>query len=200
MTLGACHSTVGILAYGSLIDDPGDEINAVIVERLSPVDTPFRVEFARKSQTRGDAPTLVPVSEAGAYVRACLLVLDTSSENAMDMLWRRETRTNDRTRHYSNPPAGHANRVKVEQLHGFSGIDLVFYTSIAANIQPLTAAHVADLAIASVARAPLGEDGISYLMAAKANQIETTLSGPYEREILSRTGAGTLEDALASLK
>ncbi len=52
-------STVGILAYGSLIDDPGAEIEPVILRRID-CRTPFKVEFARASESRKGGPTLVP--------------------------------------------------------------------------------------------------------------------------------------------
>lgn len=52
----------GIIAYVSLVHDPGPEIASLIVERVDVV-TPFRVEFARLSTSRVDAPTLVPVTE-----------------------------------------------------------------------------------------------------------------------------------------
>jgi len=44
--------SVGILAYGSLIYEPGEEIGPLVVKRLS-IETPFCVEFARSSSTRG---------------------------------------------------------------------------------------------------------------------------------------------------
>ena len=85
-------NSVGILAYGSLIDDPGCEIKAVISCKLKGVQTPFNVEFARRSSTRGGAPTLVPVEEGGAPVKAVILVLEeqVSVDQAKDMLHRRE--------------------------------------------------------------------------------------------------------------
>ena len=55
------RSSVGILAYGSLIADPGVEIGPLIVRRIETL-TPFSVEFARFSATRGGAPTAVPHS------------------------------------------------------------------------------------------------------------------------------------------
>ena len=62
--------SVGILAYGSLIEDRGPEI-AAAKARIEPgVRTPFKVEFARTSSTRGGAPTLVPVSIGGEHVLA----------------------------------------------------------------------------------------------------------------------------------
>lgn len=193
--------TVGILAYGSLIDDPGNEIARARTRIIRDVETPFRVEFARKSKKkRGGAPTLVPVAIGGAFVRAAILVVNAAPEQAIDMLWHRETHTQDRKKGYPNPRAGLLDTVYVEQLENFAAVDLVLYTNISANIAPLTADHLADLAIASVAKADPGMDGISYLMDAKTNGIVTALSEAYEREVLSRTGATSLSEALDSLK
>ena len=55
------RSAVGILAYGSLIADPGVEIGPLIVRRIDTL-TPFPVEYARFSATRGGRPTAVPHS------------------------------------------------------------------------------------------------------------------------------------------
>jgi hypothetical protein len=59
---------IGILAFGSLIGNPGDEIAAleIAAERRHGVLTPFPVEFARSSTKRGGAPTLVPYAQARA--------------------------------------------------------------------------------------------------------------------------------------
>src|SRR5262245_2721976 len=75
-------SSVGILAYGSLIEDPGQEI-AAAKARIEPnVETPFKVEFARTSSTRAGAPTLVPVMTGGGHVPAQIIVLkNTISED-----------------------------------------------------------------------------------------------------------------------
>jgi hypothetical protein len=51
---------IGILAFGSLIDDPGEEIANVISGDPIIVETPFPVEYGRFSLSRGGAPTLVP--------------------------------------------------------------------------------------------------------------------------------------------
>ena len=55
------RSSVGILAYGSLIAEPGVEIGSLIVRRID-ILTPFSVEYARFSATRGGRPTAVPHS------------------------------------------------------------------------------------------------------------------------------------------
>ncbi len=84
---------VGILAYGSLISDPGIKIGPQIARRV-PTTTPFPVEYARLSATtRGGAPTVVPHS-SGNPVIAEVLVLSDSVQlaEAKNLLWRRETR------------------------------------------------------------------------------------------------------------
>ena len=191
---------IGILAYGSLIDDPGEALSPLIVDVVRGVQTPFKVEFARKSRTRGDAPTLIPVRDGGDYVQAAILVVNASLESAKDMIWRRETRSDDITKKYAVPDAGRPNAVRVEQLDGFAGMDAVLYTSIGANIDPLTAENLADLAITSVAKAAPEKDGISYLIAAKRNGIVTALSAEYEARILSRAQAADLHAALSTIK
>lgn len=69
-------SKVGILAYGSLIEEPGKEIEPLICERRDRIETPFSIEFARSSSTRDGAPTVVPVETGGSPVDATILVLD----------------------------------------------------------------------------------------------------------------------------
>ncbi len=83
---------VGILAYGSLISDPGIEIGPQIA-RCVPTTTPFPVEYARLSSTRGGAPTVVPHS-SGNPVNAEVLVLSDSVKlpKSKKLLWRLETR------------------------------------------------------------------------------------------------------------
>jgi hypothetical protein len=187
--------TVGILAYGSLIGDPGDELRRLISRVIRDVLTPFPVEFARMSSGRGDAPTLVPHT-GGAPVRAAVLVVAASVDEASDMLWRRETRKTDTTLRYPGARPGQANAVQIERLPDFAGIDEVLYTAIGANVTPLTPTRLAELAVTSVAKAKCGLDGISYLIAAKSNGIVTPLSSAYEAEILRLTAADNLESAL----
>ncbi|MFQ5962077.1 MAG: hypothetical protein ACE5MG_11840 [Candidatus Methylomirabilales bacterium] len=194
---------IGILAYGSLIEDAGGEIEPVIVERLVGVETPFNVEFARTSRGRDGAPTLVPVEKGGTHARATIFVLrkEVSEAEAKDMLWRRETDQVGSARRYAPPARPGPNTVCIERLVNFRGISAVLYTSIAPNITPLTPQTLAELAIQSC-RGQAGEqgrDGISYLLAAKRNGITTPLMGEYEGEILRRVGAETLEGALSIL-
>ena len=192
--------TVGILAYGSLIDEPGPEISEAAIGTKHDVLTPFRIEFARKSNSRGGAPTLVPVAEGGNHVCSRIFLLDTPEDEAANRLWRRETRKVGTGRTYVPPIDVGPNNVVVERLENFAGVDVVIYTRIAGNITPLSAENLARLAIASVGKAKLGLDGISYLIAAKSNGIATALSAEYETEILQQSQCQSLEEALTRLR
>ena len=130
---------LGILAYGSLIEEPGNEIKPIIRERIAGVETPFCIEFARSSSTRDGAPTVIPVENGGARVRATILVLEesTPTETAKDLLWRRETRNESTNNHYKKPVSPNPNSMVVEELAHFGGVETVLYTKLGANIEDL---------------------------------------------------------------
>lgn len=182
---------VGILAFGSIVDDPGVELKAVITRRIG-VETPFAVEFARSSRSRDGAPTLVPVSGGGAHVPASVLVLDNSVTvaDARAMLYRRETRRPD-------DMSGGSRAAWISDLPGFAGLKTCLYTAFKANIRPLTAQKLAELAVRSASAAAGAErrDGISYLQQQKLRGLVTPLLSPYEQAVLKRTGAHDLADA-----
>lgn len=195
-------SKIGIFAYGSLIDDPGVEITPLIRERISDVLTPFKVEFSRKSGSRDNAPTLIPVENGGAYVKGVIILLDENItlEDAKNLLWRRETRNEGTGRSYPNSKVANISTVVVEVLENFINIDYVLYTKIGANIDNVTPSKLAELAISS-AKSKSGMkklDGISYLISAKENGIVTPLITDYENEIVSKTNTLSLIEALKS--
>ena len=193
--------TVGILAYGSLIPNPGTEIEECRTKIIPDVMTPFPIEFARSSAGRGNAPTLVPVTNGGARVNGQVFVVDLPEAEAANVLYRREiNRVSDMKKSFRRPKEVTKNSVLVERLTNFVGLNVVLYTKIAATIDPLTAENLADLAIVSVKEADPARDGITYLMDAKKNGIITALSPSYEKEILRKTGCEALEHALAKLK
>ena len=109
---------IGILAYGSLIGDTGDELASQIVDREQGVQTPFRVEFARSSRSRDGAPTLLLVRDGGTQVKAVVLVLDAdvSLEMGKDMLCRREINAAGDLGHRYSPSARGPNAVHVGEL------------------------------------------------------------------------------------
>ena len=197
-------TTLGILAYGSLIEDPGIEISPLILDRRTGVETPFCIEFARSSSSRSNAPTVIPVENGGSRVQATILVLEASVslQRAEDLLWRRETRNERSEKHYIRPSEPAPNRVIVESLRNFNGIDIVIYTSLGSNIRDLSPTRLAELAVQS-ARAEAGKDrkdGISYLISLKRQGISTPLMQAYECEILRLVNAVSLEDALGKCR
>lgn len=193
----------GVLAYGSLVTDPGAELLPLVVEQRNAV-TPFNVEFARISKTRGLAPTLVPVEDGGAPVPCVILVLDVavSVQDAESMLWRRETRTTDVSRGYPGRQDGKKNAVVIERLEPFGGLDVVLYTRIAANAAHLTPLELAEHALASVHARPDERvaDGVDYLIRVKAQGVITPKQPDYERAILTITGTERLDDALRKVQ
>lgn len=195
------YPTIGILAYGSLIDEPGPEIAAARQRVINNVVTPFNVEFARRSKSRGYAPTLVPVQAGGAQVPAQIIVLNdrVTEAKANDMLWRRETRERDRRNPYIASANPGKNTTVVRRLEKFEGVDLVIYTEIGPNIEPLTPEALARLAIDSVAAAKPGLDGISYLIAALRRGTRTPLSDAYARHIKRLVGVDSLDEALRKI-
>lgn len=191
---------VGILAFGSLIGDPGEEIGPRITMRIK-CQTPFGVEYGRLSQTRGGAPTLVP-DENGAPVAAEILVLDdsVSDDEARVMLWRRETRTNDPGKKY--PGGTTPNSVLVPSISDSPCVETVFYTDFnsTGKIPSPIAADLARAAVGSVETADPGKDGISYLMQAMDSGVNTQLTQAYHDSILSQTATNSLAEALEVVK
>jgi hypothetical protein len=192
---------VGILAFGSLIDDAGDELNPRILFRIK-AQTPFPVEYGRYSgKTRGGAPTLVP-HRSGSPVAAEILVLDNEVTvvEASNMLWRRETRRIGTGEEYSEGTG--PNSVLVQSLNDNPCVRTVLFTDFpnTGKITEPTAEQLADCAIHSVKAANDGMDGISYLIDAIKCGIETRLTRAYRDEILRQTNSPTLEEALRTLK
>ncbi len=195
---------IGVLAYGSLINDPSEELDSATISRIENVKTPFKVEFARSSNSRNGAPTLIPVEDGGANVNATIFVLkpDISRNQAETLLWRRETRKPKENKETYRPSiCPGINTVQIKELHNVSGLETILYTFIPRNINPLTVKVLARLAIQSVQgkRIEKGLDGISYLISTKKIGIITPLSNEYEEEILRQVGAASLEEALTIL-
>lgn len=192
---------IGILAYGSLIDNPGKEIKPIIIDRIN-CKTPFKVEFARTSSSRSGAPTLIPY-ETGNEVKAVILVLENSTDlaHAKSILWRRERHNFDDKKYVEviNPTN---NQVVVKYIRDFENVETVIYTSIGKNIDgKITAEKLSQLAIESIL-SKAGEnkkDGIRYLYESKNNSIVTKLSQEYEQAILDKTETKTLEEAINKL-
>ena len=176
--------------------DPGDEIRPLVARRIETV-TPFPVEYARFSATRGGGPTAVPHS-SGKPVKAEVLVLsdEVRPTDARNLLWRRETRSEGTQRAYRESLL--RNAVVISDLPGFCGLEHVFYTdfNLKGKIPYPDARLLADAAIESVGRTLPGKDGISYLVGLLEAGVETPLTAQYVAEILLRSGASSLSGAL----
>lgn len=201
---GSHPHRIGILAYGSLLEEPGTEIASLVVKRITGTETPFRIEFLRSSPTRGGAPTVVPVQHRGACVRGTVLVLheSTSAELARDLLWRRETRNVGTGKHYQRPTGSDPNQMLAAEIPDFAGVSLVLYACFGPTLSDPTPDELADLAIhsATTEAGRRGLDGITYLISLKRQGIATPLMPDYERAVLRKTGASSLEAALAGIR
>jgi hypothetical protein len=100
--------------------------------------------------------------------------------------------------HYRPSTNPGPNTLIIDRYENFDGIPVVLSASFPATISPLTAGHLAELAIESARHESGGRDGISYLMDAKQNGIITPLSKPYVLEIDGKFKSDykTSEDAL----
>lgn len=194
----ASQHELAVLAYGSLLSDPGPEIEEATSHRIDDLSTPFNVEYARSSGTRGGAPTLVPVDAGGRVLAAALIMKDgVDLAEARNRTYRRETDrvgTDVEYVHHASPRKDHVWLPTTDQIEG---VLLAIYTVLDANIPPTqrTAECLARLAIQSVAQAKPGRDGITYLQQNLANGIITPLSKAYEAAILQMTGAESLVGA-----
>jgi hypothetical protein len=92
--------------------------------------------------------------------------------------------------------------VLVKDWPGYQGVTHVLYTDFpdAGKIRTPTAEMLAEAAVASVAKAPVGKDGISYLAQLSELGVETALTAEYRAAILRLSGAGTLAQAIDQLR
>lgn len=169
---------IAVLAYGSLIHQPGNELDELVRARR-PARTPFRVEYGRVSERWGGGPVLVP-HPAGANVNGVLLLLrdEVSLGEAVDVLARRE---------------GTDPKHIVEAMLG-PGV-----TALVADLpHNLDEREMAPRALAARAIESVGagsRNGVAYLRAALRSGVDTPLTLAYAREVCAAVGAGTLEQA-----
>lgn len=191
---------IGILAFGSLLNDLGSELDPLVEQRIENVLTPFNVEFARKSITRDGAPTLAPVDNGGAAVTGAVFRLKpgVSLEEARNMLWRRETGRIGSGASYAYEMS---DGVEICSAENLAGVGTVLYAWPSANLD-VGPKKLAELAIAS-ARAEAGDslrDGINYLMNLKEAGIKTPLMDEYEKAILEATGQSDLKASFVHVR
>src|SRR5688572_6882429 len=179
-------SGVGIFGYGSLLSEPGDDIRPHIVERI-PHLSPWKIEYARRSEGRGGGPTLI-FHQAGGAVDGQVLVLDVGANRLAEVrvwLWERENKPKQRC-------------IKEMRL---AGLDHVLYCDIESNIRDvdLNADSLARFAIESVSSKP-ERNGIAYLARNIEMGLTTPLTYAYQDAILRLTGCSDLGEAESQVK
>lgn len=176
---------VAVLAYGSLLHEPGPVLAPLVTDRI-PCRTPFPVEYGRASARWGGGPVLVP-HPWGAPVDGALLRLadGVTLGEAVEAL---------RIREGLPGPVGVV-EVVVPRAAGWT----VICASLPRNLDRAAMAPAA-LARRAVASAARGErNGVAYLADALASGIVTPRSRAYAAEVGRITGCTTLEAARAGL-
>ncbi len=195
---------IGILAYGSLITHPGHEIESVLDHVIPDILTPFPVEYARRSQSRAGAPTLVPVPiMCGTSVKAAVLVLreEIQLQDAMNRLYRRELHKEGRSDVVYDDQAQRqaGDKVIIEPLANVFGLSVVYFTMLNANFleildpnrtEQAKANLLVQAAIESVIQETFdkGLDGIQYLADNIVEGVATALTESYVQAILAKAG------------
>lgn len=197
---------IGILAFGSLIDNPGSEIQELENCRIDCL-TPFKVEFARISYSRNGAPTLLPIldNSKGKKTNAKIIVLKNNTEIdlAKSVLWRRECHKVGENRKFIASKKPTTKTVMIGEIDNFCDVKKVIYTYFLEQneFKKLTPEQLADYAISSIlSEAGIKKmDGVRYLNSALNHGIKTEYSEAYKQQILDKTGCHTLEDAIKCL-
>jgi hypothetical protein len=195
---------IGILAYGSILANPGSEIKAATRETIKDVMTPFDVEFARSSGKRAGAPTLVPVPNGkGARVQAQVLVIrpDVGESTIKDMLYRRETNRvgDERVTYDLQAQLQKSDPVLIKAVRELAGLARVWYTRLNANLDfvlqddlpaETKAERLAQFAMDSITLETFREkrDGVRYLADAIRHGVLTPLIDLYREAVLRRAG------------
>jgi hypothetical protein len=195
---------VGIFAFGSIISNPGKEIEAATDLILNGIESDFLVEFARQSSSRGGAPTLAPVLKGGARVKGSIFVLKAgvSIGAAKNILLRREShRVGAAVEYFDDMPP---EWMTIQSSGCSASVGTVLYAKMKANLLGASPADLADRAIKSVSKCPrckisgLRKDGIQYLADVIGSGLGTPLMPAYLAAILSRLGVSDLQQALAA--
>lgn len=200
---------IGILAYGSLISEPGPEIRSVLDHVIPEVQTLFPIEYARRSQSRAGAPTLVRVDFGNPVIGKILVLKDlVTSQYAKDMLYRREMHRESimsiiyDDEKQRNKHSKKLSPVLIECHKEFHGISEVYYTQIESNFPEILSKEIskdekadflADAAIKSINLDTYGQglDGIQYLADNIDAGVITSLTEVYQKAILQKAGNAT---------
>lgn len=195
---------IGILAYGSLINDPGSELDSIISHRITHYKTPFKVEYARKSSKRGGAPTLVPVREGGSSVDGTILMIKPGIDDktVKDMLYRRELNIvgDDEKEYPDRKKRTNDRQMLIHIIEDVKNARKIMYAEFAPNIKRLTPSHLAKLAIKSFENLE-GTDlnGVKYLENNIEKGIVTPLTEKYKQAIFKNLNIKNFKGAYKKL-
>jgi cation transport regulator ChaC len=176
-------NNICIFAYGSLISNLGEDLKNHVVDKIDK-ESPFKVEYVRKSSSRGYAPTLTRY-EDGSKVNGMIIVLDLKNEPIKVKEWLRKREE--------------AQNIKYIKTASYSGFETVLYCEFPQNIESPSPDELAELAIKSVVTHPK-RNGIKYLYNNMNNKIITPLTNAYKKAILQKTDSKTLKEAESKIK
>ena len=170
---------IAVLAYGSLIRQPGAGL-ALVIASVEPCRTPFPVEYGRASRRWHGGPVLVP-HERGAPVDGALLLLadDVDLGTAVELLAAREG---------------------LESGRGVVEVDMPGNRLVIAAALPrnLPAPDMEPDALARRAVDSARHDarnGVAYLNGALRSGVRTPASEAYARSVMELVGATSLDEA-----
>ena len=193
-------NNTGIIAFGSLIDDPGKELEKFIVKKVPDIITPFKIEYGRKSSSRANAPTLIPIANGGEYVKATLLILSDELKltEVKNMLYRRELHKVGSNNVYKDRVKPKNNHLVIKEHSGIQGVKIALSANFGQNLDSITPEILSDLAIKSFKsdNVEKGKDGISYLNNNIKNGIITPMTKDYKSMILKKMNATSLDEIL----
>ncbi|MBU4502272.1 MAG: hypothetical protein KKA79_06755 [Nanoarchaeota archaeon] len=177
---------IAILAYGSLIWEPGEEIKQHIIAVVDCI-TPFNVEYAQRSyKSRGGAPTLTKISGIGNKTRAKLLVLDyhntiEGKKKVYSLICQRENTPKKEWNDEAEPP-------KPIYITNLEDYDSVFYCAFKGEPEnTITSENLVNWAKESVIacnkEGKIENNGVRYLINCYKNGVVTPLTEEYIQKL-----------------
>ena len=173
------HPRIAIVAYGSLIHQPGEELAELIAAR-EPCTTHFPVEYGRCSPKWGGGPVLT-IDPRGGPVEGMRLLLHggTPLGRAIDVLARREG------------IPGAEGIVELPEDGPVTALTCALPRNL--DLDEMEPAVLAARALESVASGPA--NGVAYLRGAVASGVRTPRTDAYVAEVLAQSGAPDLATA-----
>jgi hypothetical protein len=180
---GTRQPQIAIVAYGSLIYEPGEAL-AELVQETEPYRTPFSVEYGRQSKKWGGGPVLT-VDPRGEPVDGQRMILKPGLTlgEVIDVLAARE-----------GIPSAHG-IIEIESPGALTELTCALPRNLEAD--DMAPAALAARAASSVSNGAL--NGVAYLRGAVGVGVRTARTDEYVAALLETSGGGDLFDAEARL-